>query len=62
MNNYKTIIIGKWNTKRIIQNLSFYSFLEKLKYKFLTENVNLNIIDEHYTSKMCTSCGNLKKI
>lgn len=75
-NNYKTIIIGKWSTKsiisndssifnglnkRIIQNLSFYSFLEKLKYKCLTENVNLNIIDEHYTSKMCTSCGNLKK-
>ena len=75
-NTYKTIIIGKWSTKsiisndssifngldkRIIQNLSFYSFLEKLKYKCLTENVNLNIIDEHYTSKMCTSCGNLKK-
>ena len=75
-NTYKTIIIGKWSTKsiisndssifngldkRIIQNLSFYSFLEKLKYKCLTENVNLNIIDEHYTSKMCTSCRNLKK-
>lgn len=75
-NTYKMIIIGKWSTKsiisndssifngvnkRIIQNLSFYSFLEKLKYKCLTRNVDLKIVDEHYTSKMCSCCGNIKK-
>lgn len=75
-NSYKTIIIGKWSTKsiisnessffngtnkRIIQSLSFYSFLKKLEYKCLTRNIDLKIVDEHYTSKMCTCCGNLKK-
>jgi putative transposase len=75
-NTYKIIIIGKWSTKsiisnystifngvnkRIIQSISFYSFLEKLKYKCLIKNINLNVIDEHYTSKMCSCCGNIKK-
>lgn len=75
-NTYKTIIIGKWSTKsvisnessifnalnkRIIQNLSFYSFLEKLKYKCLIKNIDLKIVDEYYTSKMCSCCGNINK-
>jgi IS605 OrfB family transposase len=75
-NTYKTIIIGKWSTKsiisnndsffdgvnkRIIQNLSFYSFLEKLKYKCLLKTINLKIVEEHYTSKVCSFCGNLNK-
>lgn len=74
-NTYKTIIIGKWSTKsiisknnkifnginkRIIQNLSFYSFLEKLKYKCLIRNVNLKLVEEYYTSKVCSCCGNIK--
>ncbi len=73
---YKTIIIGKWSTKsiiskknkvlcnldkRVVQTLSFFQFTQKLKYRCLIKNVNLKIIEEHYTSKMCTSCGNLKK-
>lgn len=75
-NTYNIIIIGKWSTKsiisnedsnlnkinkRIIQCLSFYSFLEKLKYKCLIKNTELKIVDEHYTSKMCTFCANIKK-
>jgi len=75
-NTYKIIIIGKWSTKsiisnydsnlkkmnkRIIQCLSFYSFLEKLKYKCLIKNTDLKIVDEHYTSKMCTLCTNIKE-
>jgi len=74
-NTYKMIIIGKWSTKsiiskelsifnglnkRILQNLSFYSFLEKLKYKCLCRNIDLKIVEEYYTSKMCTCCGNIK--
>ncbi len=73
---YKTIVIGRWSTKSIISNknsvlstmnkriattLSFYSFIQKLKYKCLIKNVNLHIINEHYTSKMCTNCGKIKK-
>jgi len=73
---YKTIVIGKWSTKsiiskensvlqkmnkRIIKNLSFYKFTERLKYKCMVRNINLKIMDEHYTSKVCTKCGNLKQ-
>jgi putative transposase len=73
---YKTILIGKWSTKsiiskkdsilkkmdkRIVQKLSFYQFLDKLKYKCLVKNVNLKIVEEHYTSKVCTNCGNYNK-
>ena len=72
---YKTIVIGNWSTKtilskedsilqkmdkRIIQKLSFYKFLNKLKYKCIVRNINIKIIDEYYTSKVCTNCGNLK--
>ena len=73
---YKTILIGKWSTKsiiskkdsvlkkmdkRIVQKLSFYQFLDRLKYKCLVKNVNLKIVEEHYTSKVCTNCGNYNK-
>lgn len=72
---YKTIIIGKWSTKsiiskensilskmdkRIINTLSFYQFLEKLKQKCLERDVDLKMVEEHYTSKVCTCCGNKK--
>ena len=74
-NTYKTIIIGKWSTKsiiskndsffdsvnkRVIQNLSFYSFLQKLKYKCMIKNIDLKIVEEYYTSKVCSKCGNKK--
>jgi len=72
---YKTILIGNLSTKsiisnknsilsnmdkRVVQTLSFYKFTQKLKYKCLIRNVNVKIVDEHYTSKVCTNCGNLK--
>lgn len=74
--NYKNIIIGKWSTKsiiskkdsslqkmtkKIIQRMSYYKLLERLKYKSIIHNNNLIIKEEWYTSKMCTSCGNLKE-
>lgn len=73
---YKTIVIGKWSTKsviskensvlrkidkRVLQKLSFYQFLERLKYKCLVRDVNIKIVEEHYTSKVCTNCGNYNK-
>ena len=73
-NNYKNIIIGKWSTKNIVsredsvltkQNkrvaltLSYYQFLEKLKYKCSIKENNLLLVDEHYTSMTCSCCGNI---
>ena len=73
--NYKTIIIGKWSTKsiiskedsnlmkmnkRIIQTISYYKLLERLKFKSLINNNNLIIKEEWYTSKACTRCANKK--
>jgi transposase len=73
--NYKNIIIGKWSTKsiiscedsnlikmnkRIIQSLSYYKLLERLKFKSLINKSNLIIQEEWYTSKTCTLCGKIK--
>jgi len=73
--NYKNIIIGKWSTKsiiscedsnlikmnkRIIQSLSYYKLLERLKFKSLINKSNLIIQEEWYTSKTCTLCGQIK--
>ena len=73
--NYKNIIIGKWSTKdiirkedsilqrmnkRIIQSISYYKLLERLKFKSIINKNNLIIKEEWYTSKTCTSCGNKK--
>jgi len=70
--SYKNIVIGKWSTKSIIkkddsilskltkrvtQNLSFYKFLQRLKYKCKIGENNLRIQDEWYTSKTCSKCG-----
>ncbi len=74
--NYKNIIIGKWSTKdiiskedsilqrmnkRIIQSISYYKLLERLKFKSIINKNNLIIREEWYTSKTCTSCGNKKE-
>lgn len=73
--NYKNIIIGKWSTKniisrkdsilhrmnkRIIQSISYYKLIERLKFKSIINNNNLIIKEEWYTSKTCTLCGNIK--
>ena len=73
--NYKNIIIGKWSTKniisrkdsilhkmnkRIIQSISYYKLIERLKFKSIINNNNLIIKEEWYTSKACTLCGNIK--
>ena len=46
--------------KRLMYMFSFYKFKEKLKYKCKHYNKKLIIVDECYTSKTCTCCGNLK--
>ena len=71
--NHGNIVIGKLSTrsilrqqmnplmKNIIQSLSFYKFLTRLKYKCLSKNINLHIVNEYYTSMTCTNCGWCKK-
>ena len=42
--------------KRIASNLRFYEFLQKLKFKCKENNVSLKLVDESYTSKVCSFC------
>jgi len=75
-NNYKSIIIGNLSTrditnkersvmtsnmKELSYKLRFYEFRQRLKYKCEAKGVNYKIINEAYTSKVCTNCGSYKK-
>jgi putative transposase len=76
LKKFKNIIIGKWSTKdilkketsilqkmdkRVASSLSFYKFLMRLEYKCGINGNNLKMVDERYTSKICSKCGNLKE-
>lgn len=75
-NNYENILIGNMSTQSVISNedtkldklnkrtlllLRLYNFRERLEYKCKLKDVNYMLIDESYTSKTCSNCGNLKK-
>lgn len=75
-NNYKTILIGDLSfkgisnkktsniskmTKRIGAELSFYKYRQRLSYKCKINNCNCIVVNEKYTSKMCSSCGHYKE-
>ena len=75
-NNYKTIVIGKWSTKSVVNNersvlnkmnkriclsISYYKFLQRLEYKSKINKNDLHIVDESYTSMTCSKCGYLKR-
>jgi len=71
VNNYSTIILPPFETQdmvgnlssktaRSMYNLSFYEFKLKLRHKCKEYNVRLLEKSEHYTSKTCTKCGNIK--
>jgi IS605 OrfB family transposase len=71
-----SIFIGNWSTKNISSNekylddmskrfassLRFYDFLLKLKFKCEEYNVNFKLIDESYTSKVCSFCKETSSI
>lgn len=46
-------------SKRIMAVQSHYKFKQRLMSKCADRNVRLCIVDESYTSKTCTNCGNL---
>ena len=74
--NYKNIIIGDMSTKMICKNIKtnkidkmtkkiankmrWYVLHERLKYKCGQTNTKYKMVDECYTSKMCSICGNIK--
>ena len=69
--NYGKIILPKLETQemakkfnsklaRSLYNISYNSFLSKLKLKCKENNIELVIRPEYYTSKICTRCGNIK--
>lgn len=47
-------------TARLLYNLSYYEFKEKLIIKGRETNCMIDVRPEYYTSKTCTKCGNLK--
>ena len=57
--NKKTSKISKEN-KRIGLMMRFTEFRKRLEYKCLINNVKIEIIDEAYTSKVCSTCGYCK--
>ena len=73
--NYKTIFIGDMSskeivsktkklnkmTKRIAMKLKFHLFRQRLKYKCSLRLNNYKLINESYTSKICSNCGNEHK-
>ena len=71
---YKNITVGNWSTKgcvkrgtsklgkmnkRVISCVSVHRFRERLKYKAETRKNNLQIVDEAYTTQMCSYCSAL---
>lgn len=74
-NNYGNVIIGNLNMKdaskketsklspmlkRIGLIMRFGQFRNRLRYKCLINGVKIEVIDEAYTSKVCSTCGNCK--
>ncbi len=57
-------MVSKLNhkTSRNMYNLGFYTFKEKLKSKCETNNCELVICTEDYTSKTCSNCGNIYEV
>jgi putative transposase len=73
--NYENILIGDFSakgvsrkggnlatsTKKVALSFSFYKFRERLQFKCRQTGRRMAVIDEHYTSKLCSMCGNYKK-
>lgn len=49
-------------TKRMLCMYSFHSFMVKLKYKCKKNGKKLYVVDESYTSKTCTLCGQMNDV
>lgn len=73
--NYDNILLGNLSTKNIVSNendmsdnnkrialaMRLFVFKERLKYKCDVKKKKFYVINESYTSKICSSCTNLNK-
>lgn len=70
---YDNILLGDMSAKSIIsknnkvlhgmikdicERIRFYQFKQRLEYKCESNNVNFLMVNEYYTSKTCSNCGN----
>lgn len=70
--NYKTILLGDMSAKSIVRKngilnkymklsclrTRFYDFRKRLEYKCKLKSIKYLLVDEYYTSKICSKCGN----
>lgn len=71
--NYNNIFLGDMSAKSIVKKnnsilspvqkvaclrTKYYQFQQRLKYKCIATKTNFSLIDESYTSKTCSNCGN----
>ncbi len=73
--NYETVLIGNMSTKNIVSNkgnlnkmtkrvamvAKIYVFRERIKNRCFQNNCQYKLVDEHYSTKMCSHCGNIKE-
>ena len=72
-NNFNNILIGDMSvqsciskegtleatTKRVMSKLRFYQFKQKVQNRCKLRNVGYSEVNERYTSKLCSGCGNI---
>ena len=58
--NRKTSKLNKM-TKRLSQSIRYYHFLQRLKYKCDANGISFKLVDEKYTSCLCSNCGYTNK-
>jgi putative transposase len=73
-NNNDNVYIRNLSTKSIVNKetsklsktikllplrTNMFKFRQRLEYKCDSKEVNYNMIDERYTSKMCSNCGTI---
>jgi len=75
--NYNNILLGDMSAKSIIskknrlqmnkdmkdacERTRYFKFRERLIYKCKTYNIPFSLVDERYTSKTCSICGNINE-
>ena len=47
--------------KQVLNKLNIFKYKQRLQYKCEEYNVKLKIVNEAYTSKICSCCGKLNK-
>jgi IS605 OrfB family transposase len=75
-NNYNNILLGDMSAKSIIsknnlqmrkdmkdacERTRYYQFRQRLIYKCNVNNIQFRLVDEKYTSKTCSICGNVNE-